>query len=234
MAAASTGSGAWTRADELRYRVRRLWPLLRSPAGGVLLLAGPIAIGRAVGWATCAPELGVQVAGVGLEAYGLLIVAHGLEQAARLLGVKTTGDRLQGWFAETWAALRGVRQAITLSVDSAHHGHTVADARLTVGPGPMSTVDRRLFLLEQKAEQFAKEIDALKATLDSHVSKLVADLETYRKETREAIDELSKKVRELSGDGMHVESFGLVLVFVGAVLATFSEPASRYWPFAAT
>ncbi len=226
---------------------RKLPPELRW----ALVFLLPVITGLALGRATACPTVGAQVAGVLFEASGLFIVWQGLDEIARKQRLKTTGQRLYAWWypwtvfeaADTrsyrykvvarwlrWVSGGNVTVALTgIQANIALAGIGVAT---TVTPFTSTNVPDQVSELQRRVLELEHEIKISKRDLAATKKEIEADVVAAEKRAMEKIDAMADRVKIITGEGIHFEAFGLLLVLLGAVCTTFAEPIGQHFPFA--
>ena len=100
-------------------------------------------------------------------------------------------------------------------------------ATLTSVAGPGQTVERRLELLEHRTLELQDSLRKLEDTLRKEVNERTQAITEERKSRELATQDLQRQVREAAVGGLRLETVGLVWLFSGLALSTWSEEAAR-------
>ncbi len=110
----------------------------------------------------------------------------------------------------------------------ARAGSLTAEARLSVKPGPNTSLEGRVEILETAVESIEEDLRKAKQALRSIRMENQESLEELRQETKDEVG----KVRELIDDafvgGIHLEWIGTICFLMGAVLATIAPELSAW------
>lgn len=162
------------------------------------------------------------MAGAGMELLGLIAVAVGLSKLRRQFGRPSLADSVGAWFRELPSVFKKQDTRIitgTANLSVKVHGSMTA----TVRPGPNSTIDRRVELLEKAVEQLR---DDQRRQFDQHertLAKLTTDLTTEQRDREQAVEKLRGTVEDLAVGGLHFEFVGVVWLFLGIFLGTLPD-----------
>lgn len=217
--------------EEIKVRLRMLRIFVRPLVVGAAFLLIPIFTGAVAGVIFNSADLGARCAGIALEIGGLFIVWRGLDDAARALGLETTTGAVRKLWRHFWGIVtRRVPWKIT------GHANIVMPSMTLQGRGRAgftkgSSLGQRLDALEEHQLRVERELDTLWKEHDDEVRKLRRELADVQAQLKSSVDQLSAQVRTVSGGGLHAEAFGLILVALGTMFATFPEIAAGFWPF---
>ena len=140
----------------IRWRVLRValydaWPVWVAIV--VVLAAG--LLGRLLSTSLTGA---LRYAGTALEVAGLCTVAVGLYHTRKLFGQPTVTRRISSWLSNLARAFRRP-EATTFNVEAGGYAMVGGKARLRVGAGPNTSVERRLEILERNVDQLEQEMD---------------------------------------------------------------------------
>lgn len=229
---------------------RWCWLHLPVELRWILVFLVPVTVGVLVGRALPCTSIGPQVTGTLFEASGLYIVWQGLDEIARKQGLPTTGQRLYGWVyawvvidaapvgsrrrrIRDWWQERLVGKEVVIRVAAGSGmvgitgettGYGVENFVAQTVPEQIEELRRRVLEVEHLAKQ-------TKLKLASSRSEFKKDVEAVERRLLDQIAVLEGRVKTLTGEGIHIEAGGLLLVLLGALCATFADKLAMYWPF---
>jgi acetylornithine deacetylase/succinyl-diaminopimelate desuccinylase-like protein len=211
-------------------KTRKTWLLSLLFLFLVLLLAGLVAPLLA-----STTEARIRTAGGFLQIAGLLTVAIGISTLRRDFGLpgtlsEITAEALQ-WLRVTssrlWRAF-GHRSAKVL-VAGADSFAVAANwrAHVKVRSAPNATTDQRLTTLESNVDVLDAALLKLREDLDHEVEQrkqAIATESRIREDTRQTLQE---RLADVAVGGIRLQTVGLVLLFFGILLATWSPELAR-------
>jgi hypothetical protein len=201
------------------------------------LLAGLLAA-YLVGHVLRTREASIRTAGGVLQVLGILSVALGISQLRRSFGLKGTVAEviaellhLAKTAVERVAQLFGRRPAAISVVGGDALAFASARARVKVRSGPNASVDDRITLLEGLIDALENALSTLQDTIDRDREQLNKTLDAERHAREEGFKALEDRITSLAVGGIRLQTVGLVWLFLGVLLATWSqELASIRWP----
>jgi hypothetical protein len=195
----------------------------------VLLLAGLVAL------LASTTEARVRTAGGFLQVAGLLTVAVGISTVRRDFGLPGTLSEI---FTEVWDCLRAtglhlwrtfghrspkVLVAGTVSITARGNLRAHGKGRL----GPNASTDQRLTTLENKVDRLEDAAWKLREDLEQEVERRQQAITTEGKIREDAGRALQERLSKVAVGGIRLQTVGLVWLFVGILLATWSQEFAR-------
>ena len=96
-------------------------------------------------------------------------------------------------------------------------------------PGPDSPFEERIAWLEGKIIRLDTLVQEHKKQYEEKITKLTTDL-TSERQSRETEDkEVRQFLEEVSIGGIHLESFGVLCLFIGTILTTLSNEIAGFY-----
>jgi hypothetical protein len=195
----------------------------------VLFLAGLVAL------LPSPAEARIRTAGGFLQIAGLLTVVIGISTLRRDFGLpgtlsEITADALH-WLRVTssrlWRAFghRSTKVLIAGSGSFAVAGNWRAHGK--VRSAPNATTDQRLTTLESNVDVLDDAVWKLREDLDHEVEQrkqAIATESRIREDTRQTLQE---RLADVAIGGIRLQTVGLVLLFLGILLATWSPELAR-------
>ena len=93
----------------------------------------------------------------------------------------------------------------------------MGSARLSVSPGPDTSIERRLAILEDNLTALQKEVDEQGSDLRARIARATEDWQRETRALRDSVRDASQKVEEVAVGGLHLETVGLCCLFLGVV-----------------
>lgn len=176
-------------------------------------------------------EQSIRTAGGALELFGLVSVALGMSRLRQDFGMEGTASEILGdlsrWIRSclNWFQLHILRRRpppITVYGSASVSGSSSTRGRGKVGPGPDWTVEQRLHQLERIVDSVTDSVWRLEEDLRKQIGDLTGAVREERAARKAASLELEKRVRDVAVGGLRLETIGLVWLFGGLTLTTWS------------
>ena len=208
--------GLWMRqiARWIMERIKKVVPY------AILGAASWVVISFGSGFSDC-KEVEIRWLGLVFETIGFVVVVWQLIGRQRLFGKPSFWSTI----------LKGVpsRHARRISLSAhASAGAPTVSARLSLRPGPSSSMERRIEILEQGIEELKTDMRELKKSVRRDKEEHRSSLEEVRHELRTSSERLDKLLDEAVAGGIHLEWVGVVYFIAGVVLAT-AAPEISFW-----
>jgi hypothetical protein len=191
-----------------------------------LVLAGFVAA-TVVGFAvSCDLSHQILYAGTILEILGLALVAVGLEKLRRSFGKPSPFKMLRAWLEQMARAFRPpqvVEGTATMSGSGTLEGHlsTVLIA------APLSTIDRRVEILEQNLELLRNEVGTKHTELQQMLTEVKAQLGREVQTRDDQLRRLSSQTENLAVGGLGLEVVGWIWLLAGCIGANIPDEIAR-------
>jgi hypothetical protein len=184
-------------------------------------------LGAAFGFALWRhPPVGLSTAlreaGVGLELFGLGLVAYGLRDIRRQFGRPSALASAREWVERSVVAL-GPPQPIVLSAKGAALATSGGSAILDFGTSKDAPLERRVEILERRLDVYRDEMRGSANELKQKVGDVSRRLDAQAQEQREASKQLEDRLEQSAVGGLHLEVVGLVWLFVGTVCSGLGD-----------
>jgi hypothetical protein len=165
-------------------------------------------------------ERQIRILGMSLQLFGFGTVAWGLTKTRKQFNKPTFWQASLIWLK---SRPRFKPQHHVISVAGLSVGAAFGRARATVGPGPDTTLERRVEILEQNYESLFKEVGAIDDTLTRKAQELSDAIRTERAE-REARDtRIEAQVTDAVAGGLPLDWVGVIYFFIGVIAGTASQ-----------
>jgi acetylornithine deacetylase/succinyl-diaminopimelate desuccinylase-like protein len=210
-------------------KTRKTWILSLLSLFLVLLLAGLVAL------LASTIEGRIRTAGGFLQIAGLLTVAVGISTVRREFGLPGTLSEIT---TEVWGCLRatglrlwrtfGHRSAKVLVAGSASFAVAATGrAHVKVRSAPDATTDQRLTTLENNVDHLEDAAWKLREDLEQEVEQRKQAIATESKIREDAGRALHERLSDVAVGGIRLQTVGLVWLFLGILLATWSQEFAR-------
>lgn len=202
-----------------------------------VLLAGLLAASL-LGHLLQTREASIRTAGGVLQVLGLLSVALGISQLRRSFGLKGTVAEiiaellhLAKTAVQRVAQMLGRRPAVIHAAGAAALGLSSMRARAKVRSGPNASLEDRIGLLERLIDTLEDALATLQDTIERDREQFNKALNAERHAREDGFKALQDRVTSLAVGGIRLQTVGLVWLFLGVLLTTWSqELASIRWP----
>lgn len=210
------------------------WQVLKKAAKDAwpawLLIAGLLFAGFVMWLFLATPNDGVRYAGTILQALGLGTVAIGLRQTRQKFRHPAVGTKIKNWFKNIASAFKAP-EPITLQVSDGVSVTTGIDAILTVEPGPDTTIEQRVVLLEQKVKALRQELNTQIKEANHTIDIIKKEMQRESEERQTADKKTNQLIEEMGVGGIHLEIVGLVWLFLGVILTSIPDEIGRLLVF---
>jgi hypothetical protein len=175
-------------------------------------------------------EASVRTAGGVLQILGIGSVALGISQLRRNFGLRGTVAEiitdllhLTKTAVQRVAQMFGRRPAVIKAALSDALGLSSVRARAKVRSGSSASVDQRITLLEKLVDKLEDELWTLQDTIDHDREQFNKALDTEKDAREKEFKALQDCVSSLAVGGIRLQTLGLVWLFLGVVLTTWSR-----------
>ena len=173
-------------------------------------------------------ELRIVLIGLLFQLIGISTVAWGLHETRKQF-------RRPGFFeiAQSWLKLFPKLKPRSLSISVNDTISLSMSGTLSLQepqqPGPDSPFEERIVWLEGKITRLDTLVQEHKKQYEEKITKLTTDL-TSERQSRETEDkEVRQFLEEVSIGGIHLESFGVLCLFIGTILTTLSNEIAGFY-----
>ena len=164
-------------------------------------------------------EQDIRYLGLAFQLAGFASVAFGILKIRQHFGKPTLLSRI----GDYWRGRpRLHRETHHLKAEGLSATVSMGRARAYVSPGPKSSLERRVELLESTVKTLHKEVGELGSRQASHEKETSAALKKEAGERQSADDSLKKSLDSAIADGVYLDWLGVMLFILGVVLATGS------------
>jgi hypothetical protein len=167
-----------------------------------------------------------------LELWGLVAVGWGITARRSEFGVPSVfreiGQEIRDGLAPALQRLQkllGKKKSHRLIAGHASFGvsASVGEVEARVIPGPNSSVERRVELLERDVAELYKKVRTIKDGLAAEIADRKADVLAEADKRTKADEELAAQLKGLAVGNVRLEIVGVVWLLVGVVLATWAN-----------
>ena len=160
----------------------------------------------------------IHLIGILFQLLGILTVSWGLYETRKIFGRPSLIDQACKWinrfpkfhpgpvflsFSDTFS----LRDSATLSISEQKP------------PGKTQSVEERISWLESEYIRTQTRFQGIEEKLTDHTQSLMTATETLAKKIMEGDRQNLKKLEEVSVGGIHLEMFGVICLFLGAILS---------------
>ncbi|WP_353399974.1 hypothetical protein [Hydrogenophaga sp. 5NK40-0174] len=153
-----------------------------------------------------------------MQLLGILTVVWGLNRTRAEFGQPGIGSQFRDWIKRfpPYPLPKVVATGTTTfpPLESQIHVHS------TSGPPQDESVEGRLL----HVEKLVRNLESANGRMQSQVlqleRKVERDLETHRRSIAAQVDTVERKIESTATSGVHISAVGVVLLFVGTVLAS--------------
>jgi hypothetical protein len=173
-------------------------------------------------WFLASPclERAIRLSGMGLQLIGVMLLAVGLRDTRRAFDDQPT--TWQG-IKQAWAGRpRFKPKHVILAASGAALGIAGGSARLTVSPGPNTTLEGRLVILERGHAALFDEVGKLSEEVKQKVGELSNAVAVERNERQQADKGIADKLKKAVAEGLPLGRVGAICFFIGIIGASVS------------
>jgi hypothetical protein len=198
----------------LGVRLRAFWI-------GALVPSVLVVIARTASWPYTTYSERLQLVSTILQLAGLALVAAGYLELRTHFGRKPVGESIAAYFRDFWRALRGKPlelhgTAVGGSVGSAGH------LGMVVIPGPKSSLERRVELLETNFKILNGEVTELRRDMSTKYSELTERISAERVQLETLIRETRTLLEKITVGGLGTEAIGWMWLVVSTAISGFA------------
>lgn len=172
-------------------------------------------------------ELRIVLIGLLFQLIGISTVAWGLYETRKQFRRPGVFEIVQSWL-KRFPKLKPGLVSLSATGTSSASGSDTLSLQEPQQPGPDSPFEERIAWLEGKITRLDTLVQEHKKQYEEKITKLTTDL-TSERQSRETEDkEVRKFFEEVSIGGIHLESFGVLCLFIGTILTTLSNEIAGF------
>jgi hypothetical protein len=165
-------------------------------------------------------EREIRLSGMALQLLGVMLVAVGLRDTRRAFDNEpTTWQAIKEWWL---GRPKFGPQHHILAAAGGSLGMATASGRARVGPGPTTSLERRVEILEQGYASLFDEVGILSAEAQKKAAELTDLINIERSERQQADTRAGDQLRKAVAGGLPLGRVGAILFLAGTAAGTAS------------
>lgn len=181
---------------------------------------------------TTRPEMAGRYAGAVLELLGVIAIAYGLQETlAQVTERPSIRERVASWFRQLWRRIMMMLgwepEERTVTAGMTDEVSVSDEAQAIVEPGPDTSLEHRVEILEQEVEANRRRIGKIRQEAREGRDELKGRIGELRSELGDVEEELENLVQRQAVASLHWEATGLLWFAAGVIVATW--PNLIFW-----
>jgi hypothetical protein len=165
-------------------------------------------------------ERQIRLSGMGLQLLGVILVGVGLRDTRRAFeNQPTMWKAIKLWWS---GRPRFGPQHQTIHVTGVQGLSLVGSARARVGPGPNTTLEQRVAMLEQQYVGLFDELGTLSSEIKVKLDELSDSLQAERSERQQAEVQAKNQLERAVAEGIPLARVGVIVFLIGITAGTAS------------